>query len=170
MSEEAVGSEEAVDKSALEPGAMRIVKRYMGWSAGAGIVPVPLLDIAAVSGVQLKMLKELGDHYGVTFKEHRAKSFISSTLSGFVANGLAYGSVGSLIKSIPGPGTLFGMISMPAFASATAYALGRVFIQHFSSGGTFLDFDPDKVRGYFKQEFETAKSMAKGEGATKSAS
>ena len=29
--------------------------------------------------------------------------------------------------------------------------MGKVFIQHFESGGTFLDFDPDKVRSYFSK-------------------
>ena len=28
-------------------------------------------------------------------------------------------------------------------------SVGRVFIQHFASGGTFLDFDPESVRKHF---------------------
>jgi hypothetical protein len=32
-----------------------------------------------------------------------------------------------------------------------------VFITHFEAGGTLLGFDPQKVRDYFKSEFEKAK-------------
>ena len=37
---------------------------------------------------------------------------------------------------------------MPVIAGA-AYAVGKVFIQHFASGGTFLTFDPEKVRAHY---------------------
>jgi hypothetical protein len=47
---------------------------------------------------------------------------------------------------------------MPAFGAAATYAVGQVFIQHFESGGTFLDFDPDKVREHFRQEFDRARA------------
>jgi len=35
---------------------------------------------------------------------------------------------------------------MRCFSGAYAWALGKVFIQHFQSGGTFLDFDAEKVK------------------------
>jgi signal transduction histidine kinase len=37
--------------------------------------------------------------------------------------------------------------------------VGRVFTQHFASGGTFLDFDPAEVREHFRQEFAIAREM-----------
>jgi hypothetical protein len=50
------------------------------------------------------------------------------------------------------------MFTTGGFASASTYAVGRVFIQHFESGGTFLDFDPDKVRAHFEAEFKKAQT------------
>jgi hypothetical protein len=35
--------------------------------------------------------------------------------------------------------------------------MGKVFIQHFESGGTFLTFDPQQVRDYYAQQFEKGK-------------
>jgi hypothetical protein len=35
-----------------------------------------------------------------------------------------------------------------------------VFIQHFESGGTFLDFNPDEVKEYFKAQFEEGRKLA----------
>ena len=49
---------------------------------------------------------------------------------------------------------------MPVFAGASTYAIGKVFIQHFESGGTFLDFEPAKVRAYFSQQFDKGRDLA----------
>jgi hypothetical protein len=38
--------------------------------------------------------------------------------------------------------------------------LGKVLIQHFEAGGTFLDFDPEKVKDYFKAQFEEGRKQA----------
>ena len=54
-------------------------------------------------------------------------------------------------------------MSMPVFAGATTLAIGKIFMQHFESGGTFLDFEPAKVRAYFRQEFEASQDRAQGD-------
>jgi hypothetical protein len=46
---------------------------------------------------------------------------------------------------------------MPAVAAASTWATGKVFIRHFESGGTFLDFDPAKARAYYAEEYEAGK-------------
>jgi len=40
------------------------------------------------------------------------------------------------------------------------YVMASVFIQHFESGGTFLDLDPEAVREHFMREFEEGKTLA----------
>jgi uncharacterized protein (DUF697 family) len=139
-----------------EQQARGIVDRYVKWSFGAGLLPIPLLDVATITGVQLRMLSQLAKHYGVEFRENAAKSVVSALLGGLLPTNLAYGGIGSLVKSIPLVGQLAGIVVLPTFASAATYAVGRVFIQHFESGGTFLDFDPASVREHFQQEFEKA--------------
>ena len=137
--------------------AESIVHRNVLWSLGAGLLPLPLLDIAAVTAVEVKMLKELSDLCGVGFRSEIAKKLIYSLLSGLGSVGIG-GAVGfSLSKLIPGIGTTFGLISIPLFAGAFTHALGRIFVMHFESGGTLLDFDPHGMRSHFKQEFEKAK-------------
>jgi hypothetical protein len=49
---------------------------------------------------------------------------------------------------------------MPGVAGAATYAVGKVFIQHFESGGTLLNFNPDSVRDYYKQELQKGKTTA----------
>lgn len=152
---------------AREQKAQKTVRNYMWWSMGAGLIPFPIVDLAAVSGVQLKMLSTLTKQYDISFSENKGKSFVSALLGFLVPNTLSHGSVGSLIKSIPVVGHAMGMVTMPVFCGAATHAIGKVFIQHFESGGTFLDFNPSEVKEYFKQQFEegekVVKDMSKGE-------
>ena len=133
-----------------EIAANELVKKYSLYSAGAGLVPVPMLDWAAISAVQLKMLSDLSAIYGLAFEADRVKPIVASILGGYASTKIGYGLGGGLIKSIPLIGTTLGMVAVPGFAYGLTYAVGKVFIQHFASGGTFLDFDPDTVRAYFK--------------------
>jgi uncharacterized protein (DUF697 family) len=143
-----------------EKQALKTVKNYMWWSMGAGLIPVPFVDLVAVSGVQLKMLSDLAKIYGVEFQENRGKAIVGSLMAYVVPSTVSFGSVGSLIKAIPLVGTLIGAPTMVLFCGASAWALGKVFIQHFESGGTFLTFDPAKVKEHFQQEFAEGTKVA----------
>jgi uncharacterized protein (DUF697 family) len=67
------------------------------------------------------------------------------------------GAVSSVIKVIPLVGSLAGLVSLPLVASSATYALGKVFIKHFESGGTLLNFDPESTKKYFQEQFAEAK-------------
>ncbi len=129
--------------------AMDIAKKYALYSAGAGLIPLPLVDWAVITGVQVKMLADLGALYGVPFESDRVRPIVSALIGGYASQKLGYGVGGSLLKSIRLVGPALGALSVPAFAAAITYAVSKVFIQHFASGGTFLDFNPDEVRDYF---------------------
>jgi uncharacterized protein (DUF697 family) len=143
-----------------EQQARKTVKNYMWWSMGAGLIPVPFVDLVAVSGVQLKMLAEISKIYGVEFQESRGKALVASLIGYIVPSTMSFGSVGSLLKAIPLVGPLVGAPSMVLFCGASTWAMGKVFIQHFESGGTFLSFDPGKVKEHFQQEFEEGRKLA----------
>jgi uncharacterized protein (DUF697 family) len=138
-------------------GAMEIVKRHSLYSAGVGIFAIPVVNVAGVAAIQIKMLKELADHYEVPFEQDRVKSILASLVGGVVGTRLGYGMVGTIAK-LPLVGSLLSVASLPLFAGGITYAVGKVFITHFASGGTFLDFDPDKVRSYINQQVGKVKS------------
>lgn len=137
--------------------AEAIVRRNVLWSLGAGVVPFPIFDAVAITGVQLKMLAELSELYKLAFTESVAKKILGSLLSsiGGVAIGTVVGS--SLVKLVPGVGTALGIMSVPVIGGAATHATGKIFIMHFESGGTLLDFDPHKMRSHFRQEFEKSR-------------
>lgn len=146
--------------------ARRIVNRHMWFTMGVGLLPFPLVDIAGISALQLRMLHVLAQHYDIPFSRDIGKEIISSLLGSIVPGSLTV-TLGSAVKMVPVVGQLVGSLSMPIFAGAATYAIGKVFIQHFESGGTFLDFEPAEVREHFRQEFARGQDLASGmhEGA-----
>ena len=62
--------------------------------------------------------------------------------------------VTSALKLIPGVGTIIAAVTMPAFSAGATYLIGKVFIQHFASGGTLLDFNPPDYREFIKAQKE----------------
>lgn len=139
--------------------AMALIKTYMPWSAGAGLLPMPLIDVAALIAVQLRMLSKISALYGLPFAESGVKSAVTSLLGSVVSTGVG-ASLGSLVKVIPVIGSLVGVVAVPGVYCAATYAIGRVFVSHFEAGGTFLDFDPQKTRAFFVAEYEKAKAQA----------
>lgn len=138
--------------------AEKVVNKYMWFSAGAGFIPMPVVDTVALSGVQMILLNELSKIYEVEFFKNKAKNIISTIVSALSADIASYATL-SVVKFVPGVGTVLGLLSMPAYSAASTYALGKVFIQHFESGGTLLTFDPAKVRDYYKEMFEKGKEI-----------
>jgi len=149
-----------IDNAARIAEADAIVRKYMNWSFAGGLVPLPVIDMVAVSGVQTKMLVDLAKLYDIPFKANLAKELVG-TLLGSTLPSVATGGAFSLgIKAIPVVGTALGVLTMPALSVAATYAVGRVFIAHFESGGTLLDFDATKMREHFRAEFEAARKNA----------
>jgi uncharacterized protein (DUF697 family) len=131
--------------------ASQLVDRLSLWSGAAGLIPVPLVDMAAVGGVQLHMLGRLSEIYGIPFSENRGKSIVTS-LAGAIAPASVAIATGSLIKGLPGIGTAIGALTMPIASAGATWVIGKVFIQHFASGGTLLDFDPPDYRQFIKEQ------------------
>ena len=141
------------ESNARQVQALRIIKANVGWSTGAGLVPFPFLDLAAISAVQIRMIKQLSDLYGVPFRKEAAKEVIGVAV-GSGGAWLVSAPIASAAKFIPVIGTFISTFVEPAAAAASTYALGRVFVQHFKFGGTLLDLDPEAVRRHYFDEFQ----------------
>jgi len=156
---ESVQEAEEKDLDLRSSQASNTVKNHVIGVMGASLVPIPLFDLVALTGVQLKMLHSLAKLYDVPFSKNLGKSLIVSLLGGVMPTSAAM-TLASLAKAVPGLGTATGIISVSAIGGATTYAIGSVFMQHFESGGTLLDFDPKKMRDYFSSKLEEGKEVA----------
>lgn len=152
-------SEEAGEGLSRSLSAESMVKTYVIAAVGAGIVPLPLLDVAAVAGIQLRMIQKLSEHYGKPFSAELGKSVITSltgTLLGF-GGGMV---VASMLKFVPAVGWALGAAAVPVSAGAATYAIGKVFMKHYEDGGSLFDLDPKKLKAYYEQQFCKGKKLA----------
>lgn len=141
--------------------AMEIVRRNMLWSAGAGVIPVPLLEFAAITAVEVKLIKELADHYGQPYRKDLAKGVALSLIGSLGSVTLGKMVALSSLRIIPVLGPVVAVAALPGVAAAITYAVGKVCISHFESGGTLLNFDPRRMRDYFRTQYaESLKEAA----------
>ena len=133
--------------------AVKLVERFSVWSGVAGLIPVPLVDLAVVGGAQVQMLRRISQVYSVPFSENRGKALIISLVGSMIPVSSGIGAA-SIAKSVPVVGTAISAIVMPALSVGATYAIGMAFIQHFASGGTLLDFNPSEYREFIKAQKE----------------
>lgn len=133
--------------------AEAIIRSHVLWAMGGGLIPIPLVDFAAVTAIQLEMLQQLAHLYGVSYSRSMGKAFVSALTGTTIARLGA-----SFLKAIPGVGTLLGGASMALTSGASTYAVGQVAISHFSSGGSLSNFVEEQVKAAYDSAFEKGKS------------
>jgi uncharacterized protein (DUF697 family) len=138
--------------------AETVIRNHVIWSMGASyIIPLPIADVFAVSALQLDMIRQLCRVYDIDFAETQGKAIVSALTTSTMARAGAR----SLLKIIPVVGTVIGGITTAVINGASTYALGEVFKKHFANGGTFLDFDTDRLKKLYREKFEKGKKVAK---------
>lgn len=137
--------------------ANAIVHRNTYWAMGAGVLPLPFLDIVTIAGVQLKVIRELSSIYNQPFREDIAKKAITSLIASIGSVGLGTVIGSSLLKFVPVVGQSLGIVSVPVISGMITHAVGRTFVAHLEKGGTVLDFNTKSMRKYFRQEYKNAK-------------
>jgi uncharacterized protein (DUF697 family) len=118
---------------------------------------VPIVDLAAVGGLQIQMLRRISQIYDVPFSKNRGKALIAGLAGTMIPASTGLG-MASIIKSVPVAGTAIGAITTPALSMGATYVIGMAFIEHFASGGTLLDFDPPDYREFIKAEMAARKA------------
>jgi len=140
----------------MEKTTDEIIKSHIIFSITAGAIPIPLIDIASVTAIQIDLLKQLAKFYSIEYDEHKGKSFASSLA------GATFARIGaSLIKAIPGVGTLLGLGSQAILSGASTYALGKIFDSHFSENGDFNNFNLDSMKEQYQKLIQSGKDVAK---------
>lgn len=132
-----------------------IITSHVLWSMGGGLIPLPLVDVAAVTFVQLDMLEQLARLYGVEYTESIGRSFITALAGTTVAKLGA-----SAVKAIPGVGSIVGGLSMSILSGATTYGLGQVAVSQMVSGGGLLNIDMEWAKQAYQEAYEKGKQVA----------
>lgn len=149
--------------------AATIIRNHVLASAATAVVPVYLLDSVALAGVQLNLVRELAKVYGQEFRADLVRPALATLLATVAPKAVANSGLSALVANLPVVGTAYRWLALPGFNAAFTYAVGRVFEQHFASGGTFLTFDPAKVKEYFVSQYNKVRGKKAEETATAAA-
>src|SRR5580692_8460627 len=140
--------------------ASKLVNRFAVWAGVAGLIPLPVVDVVAVGGLQVQMVRRISQLYGVPFSENRGKALIASLGGALIPASSGIGAA-SALKAVPIFGTLAAGFIMPVLSAGATYAIGKAFIEHFASGGTLLDFNPPDYRDFVRAQKEMWDSRSK---------
>lgn len=95
-------------------------------AAAVTIQPIPFLDVALLSPIQIAQVQAVGRVYGYTLD----KKSVIEILSTFGASLVAQGAMMAAAKFIP----FIGWIVVPAMAFALTWAIGEVSAHYFRNG------------------------------------
>lgn len=128
-----------------------IINKWSKVSLLTIVLPNTVLEYIVISGIQLKMLRDMSQLYGIPFKADAFKVILGSILGGSVAYFLSDFYSG-LVKSVPFVGKPIAFLSEPAIAYVTTYAVGFVFLEHFESQGSFDNIDLGQMKASIKKK------------------
>ncbi len=124
---------------------------YAGAAGGAGVIPLPYIDVPVVLALQAKLFQTIGAIYGQPMNAQQMATIASGLGIGYLAR---FG-IRELAKLIPLPGV--GSAISGAFAAASTYGLGIALCEYF---GHVLDGnvpDAKMFRGWYQEAFAAAK-------------
>lgn len=160
------GTLEQIQHKNLTSKANKAVKIHSVLSGAMGVIPIPPLGVAMIVANNLKMLHKLSTIYGVKYHKDIGKAVISSFLVGCGTFSISGRLIWGFSALAPVAAPIIGAVTIPLFATSATYAIGKLFVQHFESGGTFLTFDPEKVRGHYAELFKEGNELAKADSST----
>jgi uncharacterized protein (DUF697 family) len=114
--------------------------------AAVSFVPNPIANSLAITGVQLKMLSDLSQLYGVPFSQDLVRSLLGATAGGVInfilaRNPVTRGVRDFLMATVPLIALPLRFLAGPAFIAGYTVVLGNSFIRHYECGGSYLDFN-----------------------------
>jgi uncharacterized protein (DUF697 family) len=136
-----------------------VITRHVAVAAGAGLIPIPLVDFAAISGVQLSMLAQICGIYEKPFSKEAAKTIIASLVGGVIGGEASALAIGSRLKFVPVVGTVASWLVSPAASAVTTYAIGKVFVHHLENGGSLLTFEAQKMKECMERALAEGKKL-----------
>jgi hypothetical protein len=126
-------------QAAIDRKAENAIDRYMWTSAGvAAVNPFPVVDVLAGMGISTKMILDLAEIYQQKVDLETASKWLGQMgkiLIGVIGSqGVALVTtsvVASLIKAIPGVGTIAGNLTQGVIQALLTKWIGNVFMEYF---------------------------------------
>ncbi|GEO01716.1 GTPase [Novosphingobium sediminis] len=105
-----------------------VVATAAALAMGAGGVPVPFSDAAAIVPVQVGMIASISAIFGLNVTTGFLTTLVTSSLGSTTGTLAGRALVGSLLKLIPGAGSIVGGVVSASVAGALTTAFGEAYI------------------------------------------
>ena len=123
--------DQAKDSDSLERDreAWDIIEKYIYKVGANAVIPIPVVDLAAVILKQTEMLRKLAETYDVDYDEYLAMDVVRKVWRAY--NGFTMGAIvlGSAAKVVPILGSAVGMGTVGFSAAASTYTLGKLAVE-----------------------------------------
>ncbi|MGB5636435.1 MAG: hypothetical protein WBM44_19915 [Waterburya sp.] len=152
-----------------------IIKQHALLATGSAMIPVPGADLAAMAATVWTMYVRINEAVGVSFGDNVLKSIASGVIANLasVIPGVAIAmGTSTLLKFIPGIGTVGGMVVGAASNIAVLYVAGVVYLKSLEvliNSNESLTEDNIKIaiektskdKDFVKNAYEEGKKVAK---------
>ncbi len=98
-------------------------------AAAASAIPIPFADIATLAPIQAGMLFGISNAFGLSLDRAQTTQLMTTTLGSLAASLAGRWAIGSVLKFIPGPGTVVGSVLNAALAGGLTRSIGRGYIR-----------------------------------------
>lgn len=140
--------------------ARQAIRDHALLAAGAMVIPVPFVDMAAEAAIQVRMVKRLAEIHGIDFAEERAKTLVAAAIGGFSAGWAA----GNLLRYASFATYFANFWPSAILSSAITYGIGRLFSQHFERGGRLDDMAPETAAAALREKARSLRAKLARKG------
>lgn len=127
----ASGSEPHKDERRVR--AEKIIDRYRLYAALGGLFPMPAVNVAGLTAINMRMVKALSDLYELPFEANQTRSMIMGLIGGSVPTGLGFATA-SVVGLVVPAGAFVGLAVSSVTAAGLTRNIGLVFIESFEDG------------------------------------
>jgi uncharacterized protein (DUF697 family) len=126
--------------------ARELIERHAKYAAAGGLIPLPIVDIAGVTAIIVRLVRQLARLYEVSERRDRTRAIVLGLLGGVAPVGIGAIATAGFMRFVPGANLLSMAVTSIAAAACTR-SIGLIFLEHFESGGTLLDFKVERRTG-----------------------
>ena len=109
--------------------AWDIIEKYIYKVGANAVIPIPVVDLAAVILKQTEMLRKLAETYDVDYDEYLAMDVVRKVWKAYNGFTMAAIVLGSVVKVVPILGSVVGIGPVSFSAAASTYALGKLAVE-----------------------------------------
>lgn len=131
----------------------KIIAKATAKASAISALPLPLVDVAGVIYVQMKMVEELAELRGLDVSD-KGKLFVSSIITGVVGKMLSEAAM-SLAEATSVDQLLTGTLVRASISGFITTITGEVYDHHFRGGGTLDDISYRTYIEYFNQQLKS---------------